>query len=848
MSTADALELTTVLRECLDILRPFHALLPTWHEKIQTLLAEGAAERLRIGVVGVTSSGKSTFINALLGEEILPEQSKATTNLPVICRKGQTRKLKVVYPDKPARIYQDWDVSASLLASLCSEDGNPGNAKKIGRIELEMPSCCLHPDLEIIDTPGTDAYGLADHETVTLYRCLPISDIIVFMTHIRKAGLTVSEARLLECVIENDQRVLFVISSSDSIADEYQDGRLYRSRSEKVSNSIAALAKSIEDFPSLKEAGIVAVSSLWAKSALGDRTSSHWRTSNFEGVVKLFESCAADLDALLTASRIDRTRANLVALRQAVHTQSPELKTRSVQTKRENELTTKVAQLEVIEERLRQRFSGLRKSVAIAVEPREAFAEAAVDLATVHSSDLLGLRRIMSRIESRWEEGTERLWAQVDEVRVACRKELESLRLTPGREGLRNRALHLNDFPNLATSIVKRTETYEVPVPRSYFGGKLVDWFLGTRTERRSRTTETVDMASLRRALEAYMTTSSQQILALIDEQLGMFAELYLEPIRKVREVDGKCLNEFRVFRSLAAEQAQQIPEIERKLRQLEKRSVFSRHAERQAQPSAPQVAALRSTPEPAPQAPVDIAATALYQILTRAWESVALRKFWEFAAGATRSGNTLSHLLWVGQESWRFAELTSYLNREMTRCGENTLTKKPANTVVLMREKERIKVTCSAADEASSLVGFAELCAQASAIAVDFDATQLASGINRLLADPRFKILQGHAGKVFFLFMDGAVFNARLQDLVSEVIPLVAKATGFTARPWFVCEAVQYDARYSDFIRLADLVRRSGGSARDLLRRWREERLSLRPPFQAASLEQAFTALLSLS
>lgn len=848
MSSVDTAELATVLRECLAILRPLHALLPTWHEKFQTLLAEGAAERLRIGVVGVTSSGKSTFINALLGEQILPEQSKATTNLPVICRKGRKRKLKVAYPDKPTRIYQDREVTACLLASFCSEDGNPRNEKNIWRIELEMPSCCLHPDLEIIDTPGTDAYGLADHETVTLYRCLPISDIIVFMTHIRKAGLTVSEARLLERVIENDQRVLFVISGSDSIADEYQGGQLYRSRNVKVNNRVAALEKSIEDFPSLKEAGIVAVSSLWAKNALGDRTRSDWRISNFENVVKFFESCAADLAALLTASRIERTRANLEALRLAVHTQSPELKTRSAQTKRENELAAKIDQFEAIEKRLRQRFSALRKAVTITLEPQEAFAEATAELATVYSSDLLGLRRIMSRIESRWEEATESHWAQLDKVRVACREELEPLGLAPDREGLRNRTLHLNDFPSLAKSIVKKTETYEVSVPRSYFGGGLVDWFLGVRTERRSRTTETVDMTSLRRTLETYMTTSSQEFLALIDEQLEMFAELYLEPIRKTREVDIKCLDELRAFRSLAAEQAQQIPEIERKLRQLEKHSIFARHAERKAPPSTPRVAAPRSTPEPAVQAPVNPAATALYQILMRAWESVALRKFWELAARVAGPGNAFSHLLWVGQESWRFAELTSYLSREMKRFGENPTTKKPAETVVLMRETERIEVTCSAADGASSLAGFAELCAQASAIAVEFDATQLSSGINRLLDDPRFEILQKHTGKVFFLFMDGAVFNARLQDLVSEVIPLVAQATGFTARPWFVCEPVEYDARYSDFIRLADLVRRSGGSARDFLRSWHEERLSMRPPFQAASLEHAFTALLSRS
>jgi len=59
-------------------------------------------------------------------------------------------------------------------------------------------------ELEVIDTPGTDAQGLCGHEAITLYRCLPIADIIVFMTNIQRR-IQESEARLLRNVIDHDQ-------------------------------------------------------------------------------------------------------------------------------------------------------------------------------------------------------------------------------------------------------------------------------------------------------------------------------------------------------------------------------------------------------------------------------------------------------------------------------------------------------------------------------------------------------------------------------------------------------------------------------------------------------------------
>ena len=47
--------------------------------------------KFRLGVIGVTSSGKSTMINALLGEELLPVAAKPSSSQLVSCCKNKQR-------------------------------------------------------------------------------------------------------------------------------------------------------------------------------------------------------------------------------------------------------------------------------------------------------------------------------------------------------------------------------------------------------------------------------------------------------------------------------------------------------------------------------------------------------------------------------------------------------------------------------------------------------------------------------------------------------------------------------------------------------------------------------------
>jgi len=79
MNLSAALELR--LQKAFQAFSPVSALFPTRIAQLENLVRSAKNAELEVGVIGITSSGKSSFINAMMGERLLPEETRATTNL-----------------------------------------------------------------------------------------------------------------------------------------------------------------------------------------------------------------------------------------------------------------------------------------------------------------------------------------------------------------------------------------------------------------------------------------------------------------------------------------------------------------------------------------------------------------------------------------------------------------------------------------------------------------------------------------------------------------------------------------------------------------------------------------------
>jgi len=844
MNSDETASLHEVLNEARDIVLPLGNVLPTWNQKIATLLRESANQRLRIGVVGVTSSGKSTFINALLGEALLPEQSKATTSLPVICRKGNQRRLLVAYLDDSTAMHTDDSVTADLVASLCSEDGNPGNVKNIARIELETPGCCLPPELEVIDTPGTDAYGFGSHETITLYKCLPLADIVVFMTQLRRR-IAASDANLLTKVMENDQRILFVISSSDIEVDDHENGVLIRRKEDKILNHIGELKNFLQGFPQLKHSGVVAVSSAWAKEAGGDQSANSWRDSNFETILSYFGQYLADLSSYLTRARVERARAFLVSFGLSIRPEIPGIKKQTGQTSQESDLEIAVSDLEKAERSVREHVAALKVAWSETMNAQGGIQEMSKELERLDSSDIAGAGRIVRRFGERRKEQSTACLQRLDDTRSKCRDVLKAVEVTPNRRSLGNRVLHVQDVPLVSDRIIGRTETYSVPVPRTGILGRIADFFAGVPTEERRRTVSYVNLPLLIKDLEEFLKASEQEFSSFLKDQVNVLTELYLAPVQALRKERAQSLAELANLRAMAEKQIEALPGICDRLHMLALRLPLS-HEPSEAIKPVP--SALSHAPRTAPAhastltTPM-LAQMALLGILNRAWEAVAVRRFWKVSstAGSLNQNRRLDNILLVNLDRRGASELIKFLERGRTESRELGWDE----GITLPHPDGETHLSIIPTDRPVSDYYFRERCSRATAVAVRFEAGQPSSGLNRMLSHPQFCILREFSEKVFFVFGDSAIYDNRLHDLAVELVPIVAKETGFSNSPWYLYEAARYDARYSDFIDIALRVLRSGGTSRTFLREWQAAELSMRPPFHQEALERAYSKMI---
>lgn len=241
---------------------------------------------LTVGIVGLTSSGKSSFVNALLGERLIPEQTIATTNIPVICREGEFRSARICYQDGRTEDIPSRKLTQSFMKNIASESFNAGNRAGIARVEITMPGALIPEGFCFVDTPGSDS--LTGAGGASLRNILPELDMIIYVTPLR-ARLKGSDYELLRMILNMNDRMIFVLSQTDLERDDSEAGRVVNSAHDKIISDVQALRHDMRRFGG-RDFDVIPVS---AKNALGrfyDRQSDMWINSNIESVVNYFAS------------------------------------------------------------------------------------------------------------------------------------------------------------------------------------------------------------------------------------------------------------------------------------------------------------------------------------------------------------------------------------------------------------------------------------------------------------------------------------------------------------------------------------------------------------------------------
>ncbi len=136
---------------------------------------------LNLSVIGEFSTGKSSFINALLGENLLVSSViQGTTVVNTIIEYYSNPILYVQKKDGTYDIETACNVD-DLSCRLSSVTTNPETAKAIKLVRVGLPSQLLAQGIRIIDTPGTNSTE-SWHEDVTKEAIQNLSDLSIILT------------------------------------------------------------------------------------------------------------------------------------------------------------------------------------------------------------------------------------------------------------------------------------------------------------------------------------------------------------------------------------------------------------------------------------------------------------------------------------------------------------------------------------------------------------------------------------------------------------------------------------------------------------------------------------------
>lgn len=176
--------------------------------------AEEALARLResrfhLAVMGQYKRGKSTLINALLGEPVLPTGVLPLTSIATELKSGPRRRAEVIFSNGRRE-----EVPIDDLALYCTEKHNPQNQKGVARVQVELPNPRLASGLVITDTPGIASTHA--HNTRAAYDYLTHADAAVLVFGV-DPPISEAESDFVERASGYLDRLFFLLNKVDYI-------------------------------------------------------------------------------------------------------------------------------------------------------------------------------------------------------------------------------------------------------------------------------------------------------------------------------------------------------------------------------------------------------------------------------------------------------------------------------------------------------------------------------------------------------------------------------------------------------------------------------------------------------
>lgn len=271
-----------------------------------------SADSYRIGVIGVTSSGKSTLINSLMGESILPYGACPSSSQLVRCHYSDERKVVVYFENDTNLVLTGKDCNQESVSFYADESLNSNNKEQVKELDLCSPNFPFGKDVVLVDSPGLDAFGYEGHEKLTMASLLPTVDLCILVTTCK----TNSDRKIqsvLNAIADNsasNMSVILVQNMIDSIVPS-ADG--LKSANDVAKDHWRRLQRVVHssNIKDKKTAKIVQYSAQWAlegRTTCNDTSRELLFKSNYQKLIDTIKESISSIRPIVLESRLRRAK------------------------------------------------------------------------------------------------------------------------------------------------------------------------------------------------------------------------------------------------------------------------------------------------------------------------------------------------------------------------------------------------------------------------------------------------------------------------------------------------------------------------------------------------------------
>jgi GTP-binding protein EngB required for normal cell division len=167
-----------------------------------------------IAILGQFKAGKSSFINSLLGEPLLPIGVIPVTTVITRLRHGSRPRAIVTHFDGAFS-----EIGINEIEGFISEEKNPANEKNVEVVDIELPSLQQYAGLRLVDTPGLGI--VFRYNTETSEEWLPeVGAAIVAVSADRP--LSENDIKLVRTLMAHTPRILLLLTKADLLSQDEQ--------------------------------------------------------------------------------------------------------------------------------------------------------------------------------------------------------------------------------------------------------------------------------------------------------------------------------------------------------------------------------------------------------------------------------------------------------------------------------------------------------------------------------------------------------------------------------------------------------------------------------------------------